>query len=70
MAGTRCLGEDARQTGDAEIHGQLVIRRYPAVIAQHRRIARRTQRQAAVLAVARLAVVLLFAARTFDATKT
>jgi hypothetical protein len=66
----QCLGEDARQTGDAEIHGQLVIRRYPAVIAQHRRIARRTQRQAAVLAVARLAVVLLFAARTFDATKT
>ena len=64
------LGEDTRQRADAEVHGQLVIAGDPAVLAQDWFAARRAQRQAAVIAVARLAVVLVLAPRAFNAAKT
>ncbi len=64
------LGEDAGQRLHAEIHGQLVVAGNPAVIAQHRLVARRAQGQTAMLAVARLAVVFLLAPRAFNAAKT
>jgi hypothetical protein len=64
------LGEDAGQRADAEVHGQLVIAGDPAVVAQDWFAARRAQRQAAVLAVARLAVVFVLAPRAFNAAKT
>ncbi len=64
------LGEDAAQLAHAEIHGQLVVGRDPTVIAQQRLVARRAQGQAAILAVARLAVVFVLATRALDAAKT
>ncbi len=64
------LDEDAGQRVHAKIHSQFVVAGNPTIVAQDGGIARRAQGQAAMLAVARLAVVFLLAPRAFYAAKT
>ena len=63
------LDEQARQRAHAEKHGQFVVGRNPAVLAQDRLAARGAQGQAAFGAITGFAGIFMLAARTPDAAK-